>query len=80
LVFDEATPGLFAPVSDPLDPSSFQIANRLDPFFCADLSKHTTSAIERLLRDAMPRFVGYVLGGQRSFGSPSHRMQAQGPS
>ena len=40
--------GIFAPVSDKLDPSSFQIANRLDPFLRADLSKHTTTAVERL--------------------------------
>ena len=67
--------GIFVPVSDKLDPSSFQIANRLDPFLRADLSKHTTTAVERLPRDAMPPLVGHVLGGQGTFGSQSHRMR-----
>ena len=65
LVFDgKPCQALFAPVSGTLDSSSFQIAHRLDPFLRADLSKHTTTAVERLPSDAMPPFVGHVLGGQ----------------
>ena len=65
LVFDgKPCQALFAPVSGTLDSSSFQIAHRLDRFLRADLSKHTTTVVERLPSDAMPPFVGHVLGGQ----------------